>query len=82
MLGAKNSTMITKTDFIDFLKSPMHLCALKQNQIEKAPSPIDQHRMKQGKEIENLARQFIQEHLLQGDVLKSPLWKIIFSVLD
>lgn len=45
---------------------PTHLWASKHGQIEKAPSPIDQHRMKQGKEIEGLAREFIQENLLQG----------------
>jgi hypothetical protein len=58
--------MITKTDFLDFLKTPMHLWASKHDQIEKGPSPYDQHRMEQGKEIENLARQFIKEHLLHG----------------
>ncbi len=58
--------MITKTDFLDFLKTPMHLWASKHDQIEKAPSSVDQHRMEQGKDIENLARQFIQEHLIRG----------------
>jgi hypothetical protein len=58
--------MITKTDFLNFLKTPRHLWATKHGQIEKAPSPIDQHRMKQGKEIEGLAREYLQEYLLQG----------------
>ena len=79
MYGEKNSTTITKTDFLDFLKAPMHLWASKHNQIEKAPSPIDQHRMKQGKEIENLAKQFIQQHLLQG-VFAHPLFGKSFSL--
>jgi len=58
--------MITKTDFLDFLGTPMHLWASKHDQIEKAPTLFDQHLMKQGKKIEELAREFIQEHLLQG----------------
>ncbi len=58
--------MITKTDFLDFLKTPRHLWASKHGQIEKAPSLFDQHLIEQGKEIEALAREFIQKHLLQG----------------
>ncbi len=57
--------MITKTDFLDFLSTPMHLWASKHGQIEKAPSPIEQHRMEQGQEIEGLAREYIQVYLLQ-----------------
>ncbi len=64
--GVYNSSMITKTDFLQFLDTPMHLWASKHGQIEKAPSLFDQHLMKQGKEIEGLAREFIQEHLLRG----------------
>lgn len=58
--------MITKTDFLEFLNTPRHLWASKHGQIEKAPTLFDQHLMKQGKKIEVLAREFIQEHLLQG----------------
>jgi len=58
--------MITKTDFLLFLDSPMHLWASKHGELEIGPSPMDQHRMLKGKEIEALARQFIQEHHLSG----------------
>ncbi len=57
--------MITKTDFLQYLDTPAHLWASKHGQIEKAPSPIEQHRMEQGQEIEGLAREYIQEYLLQ-----------------
>lgn len=61
-----NGYTITKSDFLQFLDTPMHLWASKHDKIETAPSLFGQHLMKQGKEIEVLAREFIQVHLLQG----------------
>jgi len=58
--------MITKTDFLAFLDTPMHLWASKQGQVEKAPPLYDQHLMRQGKEVERLAREFIENHLFAG----------------
>ncbi len=56
--------MITKTDFLYFLDTPMHLWASKHGLIEKPPSLYDQHLMRQGKEVERLAREFIETQLL------------------
>ncbi len=55
--------MLTKSDFLRFLDAPMHLWAEKNNQLEDpTPSLFDLHLMEQGKEIEKLAKQFLQEH--------------------
>ena len=44
----------------------MHLWASKHGQIEVQPSLYEQHLMEQGKEIERLARIFLEEHYLKG----------------
>ena len=55
--------MLTKSDFLRFLDAPMHLWAEKNNQLEDpTPSRFNLHLMEQGKEIEKLAKQFLQEH--------------------
>lgn len=49
--------MITKTDFMLFLESPMHFWASKNEKLTiTAPSLYDQHLMQQGYQVENLAR--------------------------
>ncbi|MFO7944537.1 MAG: DUF2779 domain-containing protein [Anaerolineales bacterium] len=58
--------MITKTDFLEFIDAPMHFWASKHDQIEKPPPLYDQHLMRQGKEVERLAREFIETQLLEG----------------
>ena len=58
--------MITKTDYLSFLDTPMHLWAVQHGRIEVGPSPYEQHLMQQGYEIEILARQFLKDWTLQG----------------
>jgi hypothetical protein len=58
--------MLTKTDYLRYLESPMHLWAFKHDQLEDAaPSRFDQHLMTQGIEVEGLARVFLEEHIAQ-----------------
>ena len=57
--------MLTKTDYLTFLDTPMHLWASLNGQIEVAPSLYEQHLMQQGHEIEILARQYLIESLLK-----------------
>lgn len=51
--------MITKTDFLRYLDTPMHLWAEKHDQLETVLSPFNQHLLKQGKEIEKLGEEFL-----------------------
>ncbi len=65
--------MITKTDFRKYLEAPMHIWASKHGQIEVGPSLYDQHLMKQGHDVELLARDFLHEHLFEvTDVVIHP----------
>lgn len=55
--------MLTKTDYLLFLEAPLHLWAEKHGRLEQVtPSEYDQHLMQQGQEIEQLAREFLQQH--------------------
>lgn len=52
--------MLTKTDFLLFLKAPLHLWAKENAKLEKkAPSIYEQHLMKQGYEVEKLAHELL-----------------------
>lgn len=52
--------MITKSDFLLFLKAPLHLWAKENDKLEKKiPSIYEQHLMKQGYEVEKLAHDLL-----------------------
>ena len=52
--------MITKSDFLLFLKAPLHLWAKENDKLEKkVPSIYEQHLMKQGYEVEKLAHDLL-----------------------
>lgn len=60
--------MITKTNFITYqFDTPLHLWAEKKGMIETAPSLFNLHKMEQGKEIEDLANEFLREYLATSD---------------
>jgi hypothetical protein len=53
--------MLTKSDFLTFIDSPLHLWAKKHDQLESFPSsPYSQHIAKQGYEVQKLAQQFLK----------------------
>ena len=58
--------MLTKTDFLTYLTSPMHLWASKNGQIERGPSAFDQHLMEQGQVVEELALAYLRDQYLKG----------------
>jgi len=58
--------MLTKTDFLTYLTSPMHLWASKNDQIERGPSAFDQHLMDQGRVVEELALAYLRDQYLMG----------------
>jgi len=57
--------MLTKTDFLLYLESPMHLWASAHNQLEiKPPSLFEQHLSSQGQQVESLGHTYFEEVLL------------------
>ena len=58
--------MISKSDFLTYLDAPMHLWAKAHDQLKpKVPTLYEQHLIQQGQLIETLARDYLQNHLLQ-----------------
>ncbi len=58
--------MITKSEFLLFLKAPMHLWAKVNDKLEKkTPSIYEQHLMKQGYEVEKLAHELLPNAIWQ-----------------
>lgn len=52
--------MLTKSDFLLYLKAPLHLWAEKHNKLNKlVPTVYEQHLMKQGYEVEKLAHELL-----------------------
>jgi len=61
---AMGQVMITKTDFMIYLEAPMHLWATKHEQLEvMVATPLEQHLMEQGVQIEELARGYLTEEI-------------------
>jgi hypothetical protein len=58
---------LTKTDYLRYLETPMHLWAEKHSWLDEVfPSRYDQHLMAQGKHVEKLARDFLVRRLDAG----------------
>lgn len=55
--------MISKTDYKEYLKAPMHLWASKHEKIELGPSLHDEHLMTQGQMVEEMAQIFAEEFI-------------------
>lgn len=55
--------MLTKSDYITYLDSPLHLWALKNNQYQQKLSDFDKHLIKQGYEVETLAREYVKKYI-------------------
>jgi hypothetical protein len=62
-----NNILLTKSDFLLFLDAPLHLWAEKHNLIEITPSPFDINVMRQGYEVEALAKEYIEKYVLKPD---------------
>jgi hypothetical protein len=58
--------MLTKTDFLTYLDTPLHLWAMVNDKIEKGPSAFDQHLMAQGLEVEEMALAYLRDEYLKG----------------
>ncbi len=68
--------MITKSDFLLYLTSPMHLWAAKHAQLDPGPpSLFEQHLAEQGKQVESLGHSYIKEVLLPQHHHASLIWQ-------
>jgi uncharacterized protein DUF2779 len=56
---------LTKSDFLLFLNAPRHLWADKHGLIDKTPSVFDINVMKQGYEVEALAKEYLEKYVLK-----------------
>jgi len=68
MIDINNELLkLTKSDFLLFLEAPRHLWAAKHNLIDKPPSIFDINAMKQGYEVEALAKEYLEKYVLKPD---------------
>jgi len=58
-----NKNMLTKSDFLVFIDSPLHLWAKVNNRYKQIFTEYDKHLTKQGYEVENLAREYAKKYL-------------------
>jgi len=63
-----NSTFsLSKSDYQLYLDAPMHLWALKHGQIQKQPTEFEIHIMNQGYKVEELARNYLKEFIVDSE---------------
>ena len=62
----KNLTL-SKSDYQLYLDAPMHLWAYKHDQIQKQPTEFEIHVMNQGYEVEELARDYLKEFVVNSE---------------
>ena len=72
--------MLSKSDFLIFLNSPMHLWAKTHDALEqKALTPYEQHIIQQGQAIEALARQYLENEILPQYGQARIFWQPFFD---
>ncbi len=62
-----NTFLLTKSDFLLFLKTPRHLWADIHGLIDNTPSTFEIHVMKQGYEVEVLAKEHLENYVIKLD---------------
>jgi len=71
--------MLTKSDFLQYLESPLHLWAKKHNKITKSPSAFDIYNMNQGYKVEEFSNVFLETYLIKASENESMVWQKSFS---
>lgn len=72
--------MLSKSDFLLFLESPMHLWAKAHDAIDSRPhTPYEQHLIQQGQAVETLARQYLEKTLLKQYSRAQVFWQPSFD---
>lgn len=68
--------MLTKSDFLLYMDAPMHLWAkVHDQQTNATPSLYDQHLMKQGYEVEKVAKEYLEKYILPKYKNAELLWQ-------
>ena len=68
--------MLTKSDFLLYMDAPMHLWAkVHDQQTNATPSLYDQHLMKQGYEVEKVAKEYLEKYILPKYSNAELLWQ-------
>ena len=62
-----DNILLTKSDFLLFLEAPRHLWADKHGLIDVTPSPFEVNVMKQGYEVEALAKEYLEKIVLKPE---------------
>lgn len=73
----------SKSDFLLFLEAPRHLWASKNDLIDKTPSPFEINVMKQGYEVEALAKEYLENYVLKPEenlILQKTFTDRLFTV--
>jgi len=71
--------MITKSDFLLFIDAPMHLWSKSHDQQTNAtPSIYEQHLMKQGYDVEKVAKVYLEKYVLPKYKNSELLWQITY----
>jgi hypothetical protein len=73
------SISLTKSDFLLYLESPLHLWARKHDLIEKSPSAFEIHIMNQGYKVEKLARDYMNSFMIKHSNNETLHWQESFS---
>jgi len=68
-------TLISKSDFLLYLESPMHLWARKNQQLDlSVTTPYAQFTMEQGQEIEKIAEEYLLQKFKDIEVVRQPTY--------
>jgi hypothetical protein len=72
--------MLTKSDFLLYVDAPMHLWAKShEKQINATPSLYEQHLMKQGYEVEKVAKAYLEKYVLPKYKNAELLWQSTYT---
>jgi len=72
--------MLTKSDFLLYMDAPMHLWAkVHDQQTNATPSLYDQHLMKQGYDVEKVAKTYLEKHILPKYKNAELLWQPTYN---
>ena len=72
--------MLTKSDFLLYMDAPMHLWAkVHDQQTNATPSLYDQHLMKQGYDVEKVAKTYLEKHILPKYKNAELLWQSTYT---
>jgi len=74
--------MLTKSDFLQYLESPLHLWAKINNKITTSLSSFDIHNMNQGYQVEKLAKEFLGTYIIRKSENENLVWQKSFSDQD